>query len=90
MINEAHPIIKEYCSFLAIQMGIHSLEISMDDELNAVCRDAYELKLASGNKKINIVVFKDDIEILHEGTFCKRLELKIRAALSRLKIMSEP
>jgi hypothetical protein len=90
MVNEAHPIIKEYCSFLAVQMGIQLSEVSVDEDWNTFCQDAYQLNLSSGSKKVSIVVYKPDLDNLLESTICKGLELKIQEGLSRLQLLLEP
>jgi hypothetical protein len=90
MVNEAPYIIKEYCSDIAIQMGIQLTGITVEENWTAFCPDAYLLKLRSDSQLISLVVYRPELDNLLVGSCNEKLEIMIRSALSHLQLMLEP
>jgi hypothetical protein len=45
------------------------------------------LHLAAESQKVSALVHQSDLDKLHSGCPCDRLEVKIRIALSRLRVL---
>ena len=82
-------MIHEYAQDLATQMCIELTTVSVVDGEAAGCLDVYLLHLSTKSHLVNALVYQSDIENLQNGGCCDRLELRIRAALSHLKLLLE-
>ena len=83
-------MIQDYVQDLAAQMCIVLTTVSVVEGETAGCLDVCLLHLSAKGHLVNALVYQSDIENLQNGGCCDRLELRIRAALSRLKILLEP
>jgi hypothetical protein len=83
-------MIKEYIEDLAAQMGVHISKISVVEGESIGCSDVLLLHLSSGCQLVNALVYQSDLEDLKKGSSCDRLEVRIRIALSRLHLLTEP
>jgi len=83
-------MIREYAADLAAQTGIKLSQVSVVEGRRVGCLDAYLLNLASDDQLVSALVYQSELDELQSGSCCERLELKIRAALSRLQILLEP
>ena len=83
-------MIKEYAADLAAQMGISVSGVTLTEGRSLGCLDASILSLESNNKNVSKFVHQFDLQNLERGAGVEMLELKIRAALARLRIMLEP
>lgn len=80
-------MIKEYVSDIALQMGITISRIALAESNSLGCVDAQLLNISSQGHIVGTIVYKADLEKLIEEVDCDRLEVRIRSALSRLKIL---
>ena len=83
-------MIQEYADDLAAQMGIKISRVSVVDGKLLGCRDSNLLQLYSDDHMESALIYRLELEDLQNGVSRPRLEARIRAALSRLKIKLEP
>jgi len=83
-------MIHEYASDLAAQAGIKLSRVAVIEGRRVGCLDVHLLHLAADRKLVSALVYQSELDELQNGSHCERLELKIRAALSRLQILLEP
>jgi len=79
-------IIKEYVSDIASQMGIKLSKVSLTGGLDVACHD-YRLLIASKNHEVSTLLNQAELDSLQKHSSSGFLELKIKTALERLKIM---
>ncbi|MBK5274208.1 MAG: hypothetical protein JJE30_04060 [Desulfuromonadales bacterium] len=77
-------MIHDYIKNLADQMGIELSRVEVVDGQDVGCNDVSLLKLTTKGRMASALVYQTDIKIMQNGNDCDLLELKIRAALSRL------
>jgi len=87
--GEKHPHIKKFVTDLAAQMDINLSQITLIDGETLGCHDAHLLHMYSDGFSVNALVFRVDLENTMERSICSRLEVRIRASLSRLQLMLE-
>jgi translation initiation factor 6 (eIF-6) len=83
-------MIQEYAADLAAQMGIKLSRISVMEGRNVGCLDAYLLHLGTNGRLVSALVYQSELDNLKSGFDCDQLEVKIRAALSRLNMLLRP
>ena len=83
-------MINKYADDLAAQIGIKLSKVTLTEGRPLGCLDAFILCLDSNGKIVNTFIHKSDLDCLQNGFCCDRLELRIRSALARLKMMLEP
>jgi hypothetical protein len=83
-------MIKEYVSDIAEQMGISSVEVSLVEGSTVGCVDTHLLQISFKNQMVSALVYQSELDNLLKGIKSDRLDLKIRAALERLKIQIAP
>lgn len=83
-------MVQEYIQDIALQMGIRLTSVSVEEEWNTFCQDAYLVNLVAEGHQVDIVVYKPDLDTLKSGTCCGRLEEKLRSGLSRLQLQLAP
>lgn len=83
-------MIREYAATLAAQMGIELTRVSVVDGKLLGCRDSHLVKLYSNGQMESALIYQSEFEDLQKGIRRDRFEARIRAALSRLKIVSKP
>ena len=83
-------MIKEYVSGLASQTGIKLYKIVVKEGAALSCLDANLLILCAKNKLVSEIIRQSDFDALQNGAGSEMLEMKVRSALNRLKIMLEP
>jgi hypothetical protein len=83
-------MIHTYASDVATQMGIQLSQVAVIEDWSVFCQDAYLLNLSSCNQLVSIVVYKHDLDNLHNAPCRERLDDKLRSALSRLQLLIEP
>lgn len=79
-------MIEKYVSDLATQMGMELSEVSLVDGSTLGCKDAHLLDICSEDGSISTLIFNSDLINLEHGGCCTRLEIKVRTALSRLRL----
>ncbi len=89
MTSEIQHIIQEYADDIAQQLGIKLSWISVVDGQRLGCRGVHLLKLASDGQLVCTLVYQSELDDLQSDLFSDRLEMKVRMALSRLKILLE-
>ena len=78
-------MIEEYVSNIACTMGLKLSQTSIVDGQSLGCLDVYLVNISSKGRKVNILVYRDDIVKLENGMHSDRLETRIRGTLSRLQ-----
>lgn len=82
-------MINKYVSDIAIQMGITVSRVALVEGNSLGCVDSHLLNISSNGHIVGAIVYTTDIMKLSENIDCDRLEVRIRSALSRLKILLE-
>jgi len=83
-------MIKEYVSDHASQMGINLYKIVFTEGPSLSCIDAHLLIICSKNKLVSEYIHQSDIDVLHNGAGNEMLEMKIRTALEKLRVLTAP
>lgn len=83
-------MIREYAAELAAQTGTQLSRATVVDGKLLGCRDSHLLQLFSGEHMESALIFQSELDDLQNGIRRDRLEARIRTALSRLKMLSEP
>jgi hypothetical protein len=82
-------MIREYTAKLAEQLGIQLSGISVTEGRMVGCNDAHPLHLTANGNLVSVLIQQSELEELQSSSYCERLEIKIKTALSRLQIMLE-
>jgi hypothetical protein len=80
-------MIKEYVAELAGQMGIMLTKVTIKEKPPAGSLDAYLLEISSNGKLVSERIHKSEILLFESGQKSELLEIKVRSALMRLKMM---
>lgn len=80
-------MIDKYVRDIALEMGMHVPHLSVVEGVTVGCYDMFLLHLASGAHQVNALVYQSELDYLQDGVSCDRLEVRIRIALSRLKLL---
>ncbi len=83
-------MIQEYITDLANQVGVDLSNILLVSGDSLGCLDVHMLNISSKEHNVNTLIFQADMDNLKNGIHCDRLETRMRAALSRLKLLLEP
>ena len=83
-------MVQEYAADIAAQMGITLSRVAVVDGKLLGCRDSHLLQLYSGGHMETVLIYQRELEDLQNGLGCARLEARIRAAITRLKMLLEP
>ncbi|HXE98009.1 MAG TPA: hypothetical protein VN642_16515 [Dongiaceae bacterium] len=83
-------MINDFVNDIASQMSIKLSKVSVIDGQTLGCLDSCLIDMTSKGKTVGALISKGDIECLDHGTECPRMEVKIRASLSRLQTMCQP
>lgn len=81
---EVLHMIQKYVSGLAEEMGISLSRVSVVEGRNVGCLSVHLVHLGTKDKLVSALVHQSELNDLHNAVSCDRLELKMRAALSRL------
>ena len=87
--RELNPVIKEYVSAIAVQMGLEISKASFIGGLQAACVD-YRLEIASKSHLVSTLINKLELEIIESGSMSGYLEHKVVSALEQLKRLQNP
>jgi hypothetical protein len=87
---ELVPTIRKYFKELASEMGINLLQVSVIEGRKVGCLDVHLVNLVADGQRVSTLVYQSEFDELQNELSCLRLEIKIKAALSRLKILLEP
>lgn len=82
-------MIREYTSKLAEQSGIQLSGVSVIEGRKVGCDNAHLLQLVADGHLISALVQQSELEELQNSSYCERLEIKIKDALSRMHILIE-
>lgn len=82
-------MIKSYIHDLALQAGVQLSDVSVNDGRAVGVSDAYLVHLSSNGQRVSTLVYEDDLDSLRKGLHTERMALRIRNALSRLKLLME-
>lgn len=83
-------MIETFARDIALQMGIQLSRVSIVEGRVVGCLDVHLLNLAAKGQMVSALVYQAELDDLQNGLSSDRLELKIRATLSRLNMMMEP
>jgi hypothetical protein len=82
-------MIKAYVADLAAQMGIRLSKVALEGGLEVACID-YRLEITSKSHVVSTLIRQSELDSLGGGAVSGFLELKIRTALERLKMLLAP
>jgi hypothetical protein len=82
-------MIQEFAADLAAQIGIKLSRVTVVDGRRVGCLDVHLLHLVAHSHKVSVLVYQSELDELQGGSCFERLELKLRAALSRLQMLLE-
>lgn len=80
-------MITEHVRGLGLKAGINIFQVSIVEGRTVGCLDSYLLNISSGGHMVDTLVYQHDVDNLKFGRPCDRLNLRIRNALSRLKML---
>lgn len=83
-------MMKEYVTDLALHMGIRLSHVSVVEGRRVGCLDVHLLNLASDGHRASTLVYQSELDDLHNGSNCDRLDMKVRSALARLQMLLTP
>ena len=83
-------MIIKYVTDIADQMGIKLSRVSIVDQKPVGCTNAFLLNISLRLHSVNAIVFNSDLGDIENGDSTDKLDARIRAALSRLKMLVEP
>jgi len=79
--------IEQYVYEIANQMGIKLSEVSVTDGDQIGYHGMNLLNICADGHVVKALVNKSEMETLHDGGFCDKLEIKILTAMSQLQKM---
>lgn len=82
-------MIEFFTNDFAKQMGVPLSGLSVVDGSIVGCYDVYLLHLYSDEIRVSTLIHKEELESSKETLCGELLELKIRSALERLRMMSQ-
>lgn len=77
-------MIKEHVAGFAAEMGLKLTSISVVNGQMVGCLDANLLHISSNGQIVSALMYQHELDDLQVGLPCKRLELRIRAAMAQL------
>lgn len=80
-------MLTEMVNDLAAQVGLQLSKVSLVEGERLGCTDTCLLNMSTKGHIVSALIYKTDIDSLKQGTNIDRLELRIRAALSRLHVL---
>lgn len=83
-------MVKVFAEDVAMQMGIELSQVTVVKGRSVDSLDTYLLRLVSGNREANTVMYQSEFDDLIDGQDYDRMELKLRFALSRLELLLRP
>lgn len=83
-------MLTEMVNDIASQVGLQLSKVSLVEGQRLGCTDTCLLNMGSKGHIVSALIYQTDIDNLKNGTDVDRLELRIRAALSRLQVMLLP
>ena len=81
-------MIQSYVTDLADKMGVQNPDVTVVEGRRVGCADSHLLKLTIENQQVSALIHQSELEELQIYSFCERLELKVRSALTRLHGLS--
>jgi len=83
-------MIQGYVRDIASQMKVPLSQLSVVEGCNVGCRDVHLLNFTSNGHQQSALVYQSEMDKIQIGECCDRLELRIRSALSHLKMKQKP
>jgi hypothetical protein len=83
-------MLTEMVNDIAAQVGLQLSKVSLVEGQRLGCTDTCLLNMSTKGHVVSALIYQTDIDNLKCGTNVDRLELRIRAALSRLQVMLLP
>lgn len=80
-------MIQSYVTDLALQDGFPTVDVSVLEGARIGCLDVYLITIISKGQKVSSLVYQSDFNCLRDGEDCERLEVRIKSALQRLKLL---
>jgi len=82
-------MIGEYVTGIAKQMGVNLTRLAFVEGRRVGCADVHLLNLACDYQTVSTLVYQSELDNLSRGSYCERLEVKIRSTLNRLQLKQE-
>lgn len=82
-------MIRNYVADLAAQAGIELSGVRFVEGRTVGCLDVHLLHLAADKHLVSALVYQHELDALHNGSCCKRLDKKIHSALARLQLLMD-
>ena len=83
-------MLTEMVNDLAAQVGLQLSKVSLVEGDRLGCTDTCLLNMSAKGHIVSALIYQTDIDNLKQGINIDRLELRIRAALSRLHVLMQP
>ena len=83
-------MIRDYVHDIASQMKIQLSQLTMFEGRAVGCLDAHLLNFAYNGQQRSALVYQSELDKMHIGECCERLESRIRFALSHFQVILEP
>ena len=81
-------MLQEFTANLATQMGIRLSRVKLIDGKLLGCRDSHLVQMYSDGTMESALVYQREIDELQQGLIPLKLESRLRAALSRLHLLT--
>lgn len=72
---------------LAARMGMKLSKTTLEDGSLAGCHDAFLLRISKRRHRVNMLIYRNEIDDLNNGIYNAALFLRIKSALSRLELL---
>lgn len=79
-----------YATDLAMQMDIKLTRVSVVEANTLGCPESRLIHLYSNCQMVSTIIYQPELDDLQNRISSDRVDVKIRAALSRLKLLLEP
>lgn len=83
-------MIEDVVREFAAEMGLELSKISIEDGAPLGCLDAQVLSITKSGHTVSALIYQTDLNNVQNGIREELLELKLKSALSRLKMLLEP
>lgn len=83
-------MVEKFVSKLAAQMGMNLPKVALIEDHPSGCSDVHLLNISLKGHTVGAMVFRVDIENIEKGIESDRIEFRIWASLSRLKMLINP
>ena len=75
---------------LAAEMGLFNVSVALIDVTAGEILNTLILQISKEGHVVSALTYQFELDQLQAGIHCERLEIRIRLALSRLRLLLEP